>query len=169
MNDKFRHIEPRRWAILVLLLVSASMSFGQDVSTNQVLTLQVFETNKIDINQRALSLVINQASLETGAPVEAVNEDGVLVWLTNGENKKISVATNNASPRFLVKIHALDITGSSAVAAPEVILNDNLTKDLVMGVSKSWGKCKIHLSASAKVADGTGTDTHIITYTITGG
>jgi len=153
---------------LALGALTALPVFAQDASTSQTLTLQVFETNRIDVSQRAVSMVINQASLETGSPVEAVNEDGSLTWLTNGDNKKITVATNNAAPRFLVKVHALDITGSTGVAAPEITLNDNTNRDLVMGVTRSYGKCKIRFVASAKVSDGIGSETHVITYTITG-
>ncbi len=161
--------------ILHILTFAAFVTFmagaahAQESSTTQTLTLQVNETNRIDVSQRSLTMVINQASLETGAPVEAVSDDGNLIWITNGDNKKITVATNNVSPRFLVKIQALDITGSSGVASPEITLKDNTTRDLVMGVSRSWGKCKLRFVASAKVSDGIGTDTHLITYTITGG
>jgi len=164
-----KHIAIRVSVIAGLAILSTALSFGQPASTSQTLTLQVFETNMIDISQRAVTMVINQASLETGAPIEAVNEDGSLIWITNGENKKITVASNNASPRFLVKVGALDISGSTGVASPEVTLNDNTIKDLVVGVTRSWGKCKIRFVASAKISDGIGTETHAITYTITGG
>jgi len=164
-----KHIAIRIWIVAGFAILSTALSFAQPASTNQTLTLQVFETNMIDVSQRAVTMVINQASLETGAPIESVNEDGNLIWITNGDNKKITVATNNASPRFLVKVSALDIAGSSGTAAPEVTLNDNTTKDLVVGVTRSWGKCKIRFVASAKISDGIGTETHAITYTITGG
>lgn len=164
-----RNIATTAATLATLSLLMVASAFGQPASTSQTLTLQVFETNKIDLSQRAVTLVINQASLETGAPIEAINEDGNLIWITNGENKKITVASNNTSPRFLVRVNALDISGSSGVAAPEVTLNDNTIKDLVVGVSRSWGKCKVRFVASAKVSDGVGTETHLITYTITGG
>lgn len=168
MSRSLKHIAPRVSKVVALLWLAAASALGQEGSTSQTLTLQVFETNKIDVSQKAISLVINQASLETGAPVEAVNEDGNLIWLTNGENKKITVVSDNASPRFLVKVNALDITGSTGVASPEVSLNDNTIKDLITGVTRSWGKCKIRFVASAKVSDGTGTESHVITYTVTG-
>ena len=168
MNRRERYIVTRAGILAVLSLMTVASAFGQEATTNQTLTLQVFETNRIDINQRAVTMVIDQASLETGAPIEATNEDGSLFWITNGENKKITVASNNAAPRFLVKVNALDVSGSSGVAAPEVNLNDNTTKDFVVGVSRSWGKCKIRFVASARVSDGVGTETHLITYTITG-
>ena len=168
MKPNNKQIARRIWIAAALSLLTAGSALSQESSTNQTLTLQVFETNRIDISQRAVTMVINQVSLETGSPVEAVNEEGNLTWITNGENKKITVASNNAAPRFLVKVHALDITGSTGVAAPEITMNDNTTRDLVMGVTRSWGKCKIRFVASAKVSDGIGTDTHVITYTITG-
>jgi hypothetical protein len=155
---------------LVLVLLTLSTAVAQEqANTSQILTLQVVETNRIDISQKSLTLVINQASLESGSPVEAVNEDGMLVWLTNGENKKVTVASNNPSPRFLVKMRALDITGGSGSAAADAILNDNTTKDLITGISKSFGRSKVHMAASATVGNGVGTETYTITYTITGG
>lgn len=164
-----KNITLRVSILAALAAVAVGSAFAQDASTTQTLTLQVAETNRIDVSQRSLTMVINQASLETGNPVEATNDDGNLIWITNGENKKITVATNNASPRFLVRVQALDITGSTGVAAPEITLKDNTTRDLVMGITRCWGKCKIRFMASAKISDGVGTETHIITYTITGG
>jgi len=169
MTRNYKNIVHKVQVLLALSFLTGAAVQAQDASASQTLTLQVFETNRIDISQRAMTLVINQASLETGSPVEAVNEDENLIWMTNGENKKITVASNNASPRFEVKMQALDITGSTGVASPEVVLNDNNTKDLVLGVTRSSGKCKIRFVASAKVSDGIGTETHVITYTITGG
>ncbi|MGA3245632.1 MAG: hypothetical protein ABSE41_13515 [Bacteroidota bacterium] len=168
MKRNHKHIALKIWITAAFGILTAGSAFAQDASTSQTLTLQVFETNRIDISQRAVTMVINQASLETGNPVEAVNEDGNLTWITNGDNKKITVASNNSAPRYLVKVHALDITGSTGVAAPEITMNDNTTRDLVMGVTRSYGKCKIRFVASAKVSDGIGTETHVITYTITG-
>ena len=164
------HMAKEIWGTVALVFLTLSSAVAQEqANTSQILTLQVVETNRIDISQKSLTLVINQASLESGAPVEAVNEDGMLVWITNGENKKVTVASNNPSPRFLVKMRALDISGGSGTAAADAILNDNTTKDLINGISKSFGRCKIHMAASAKVSDGIGTETYTITYTITGG
>jgi hypothetical protein len=155
-------------SVALVILTLSTAPAQQQANTSQTLTLQVMETNRIDISQKSLTLVINQASLENGAPVEVVNEDGILIWITNGENKKVTVASNNPSPRFLLKMQALNISGGSGVPASEAVLNDNTTKDLVGGISKSFGKCKIHLAASAKVSDGVGSETYTITYTITG-
>jgi hypothetical protein len=158
------------WGVVSLVFLTLGSALSQQqANTSQVLTLQVVETNRIDISQKSVTLVINQASLESGAPVEAVNEEGVLVWITNGENKKITVASNNASPKFLIKMYALDITGGSGTAAAEALLNDNTTKDLISGLSRSFGRCKIHMAASARVGDGVGTETYTLSYTITGG
>jgi hypothetical protein len=169
MKPKIKKMTLRIPTVAMLVALAVGSTLAQDASTTQTLTLQVTETNRIDVSQRSLTMVINQASLETGNPVEATDDNGNLIWITNGENKKITVATNNAAPRFLVKVQALDITGSTGVAAPEITLKDNTVQDLVMGVTRSWGKCKIRFMASAKVSDGVGTETHLITYTITGG
>ncbi len=153
--------------MLLSLLIAAQLQ-AQETSTEQTLTLQVLEINKIGINKNAITLVIDQASLETGLPLPAVNEEGMLVWITNGDNKKITVASNNPTPRYLVKMVALEVPTEAGTPAPEIILSDNTTKDLVVGISKASAQCKIKLTASAQISDGIGTETHIITYTITG-
>jgi hypothetical protein len=63
---------------------------------------------------------------------------------------------------------ALDVSNSAGVPVPEVILSDNTTKDLVIGVSRASGRCKIKFTAAAKISDGIGSETYIITYTISG-
>lgn len=141
---------------------------GQQSSTDQLLTVQVLEINKITTNNGAVALVIDRSSLQSGMPAQAINETGTLVWVTNGDNKKITVVSSNSSPRFVVKIVALDVSESAGVPAPEAILSDNTTKDLVLGVSKSAGRCKIRFTASGTLSDGVGIETYIITYTITG-
>ena len=126
------HMTREIWGAVALVLLTLSSTVAQEqANTSQILTLQVVESNRIDISQKSLTLVINQASLESGSPVEAANEDGVLVWITNGENKKVTVASNNPSPRFLVKMRALDISGGSGTAAADALLNDNTTNNLV--------------------------------------
>jgi hypothetical protein len=168
MKPDIKNMTKGLWKAAILSFLFSARLFGQQASTEQVLTLQVLEINKIGINNNAVTLIIDQASLENGMPVPAVNEEGVLVWITNGENKKITVASNNPSPRFLVKLVALDVPSSAGVGSPEVILTDNATKDFVIGVSKTTGRCKIKFTAAAKISDGIGSETYIITYTITG-
>ncbi|MEK9139255.1 MAG: hypothetical protein AAB393_19215 [Bacteroidota bacterium] len=168
MKAGIKNMAARWWKATLLSFLFSARLIGQQASTDQVLTLQVLEINKIGINNTAVTLIIDQASLEDGKAIPAVNEEGVLMWITNGENKKITVASNNPSPRFLIKLVALDVPNSAGVAGPEVVLSDNTTKDMVIGVSKTIGRCKVKFTASAKIGDGVGSETYIITYTITG-
>jgi hypothetical protein len=169
MNRRYKNIARAILAVVTPMVLGLTNASAQQATATQVLTLQVVEANKIDISLKAVTLVIDQASIESGSPVEAVNEDGVLVWVTNGDSKKITVVSNNPSPRFQVKLQAVNVAGSAGVAAPEAVLSDNTTKDLISGISRSSGRCKIRMTASAKVANGVGTETYAITYTVTGG
>ena len=169
MKPILRHTAKCSSGLFLLTLVLGTLVQAQEVSTSQILTLEVRELNKISVSNNAVTLTVDQASLESGSPVPAVNSDGLLFWMTNGESKKITVATNNPAPRFLLKVVAEEVANGSGVSAPEVVFNDNSTKDLVLGVSKTSGRCRVRLTASATISDGIGREIHIITYTITGG
>jgi hypothetical protein len=160
-------------AVLLLALLLGVMSprtiEAQVVSARQIITLEVHELNVIDVNMEALTLTIHEADVRAGVPLPAINSDGALFWMTNGENKKITVASNNAAPRFTLKLLAVDIQQSAGVLLPEISLNDAQTKDFIVGVSRTTGRCQIRYTASTQISAGVGRETYIITYTITGG
>lgn len=147
-------------------MVSATVR-AQGVSARQTVTLEVLEMNKIDVNLNALTLIIQEANVQAGVPIPATNSDAALFWMTNGENKKITVASNNAAPRFSLSLLALDVQQSAGVPLPEIALNDAQTKDFIMGVSRTVGRCQIRYTASTLVGAGVGRETYVITYTIT--
>lgn len=166
MNAQLKHIAKGFWRLLLFGVIFSQFVRAQGVSTQQVVTLQVVELNKIGINLNTINLLIDQASFELGQPLPAANSDGTLVWTTNGDNKKITVSSNRTSPRFTLKLLAQPESNVD-IAAPEITLNDNTIHDLVTGVSRRSGKCKIKMTASATLSEGVGAENHVITYTIT--
>lgn len=166
VKARYQHIAKGFWRLLFFGVIFSQFVRAQGVSTQQVITLQVMELNKITVNLNTVHLLIDQASFEQGQPLPAENSAGTLVWTTNGDNKKITVSSNQASPRFTLKLLAQP-ENNADIAAPEITLNDNTIHDLVTGVSRRSGKCRIRLNASATLSDGVGTENHVITYTIT--
>ncbi len=168
-------MKPKRISILlqvllvfVTVLALLETAHAQGASARQVVTLEVLELNRIDINMMSLTLTIQDANAQAGITIPAANSDGVLFWTTNGENKKITVASSNASPRFELKLMAVDVTPRAGVPVPEIIFNDTQTKDFITGVTKTSGRCQIRYTASAPIQAGVGRETYVITYTITG-
>ncbi|HEY6951753.1 MAG TPA: hypothetical protein VI758_05065 [Bacteroidota bacterium] len=159
----------RNLAGSILLLVNlTSFSNAQMSSATQILTLSVKELNAIDLVGGEIDLQINRVSETTNQPLPAENAGSRLLWTSNGENRKITVATNNTAARFSLRIIAKNVSTSGS-SATEVILNGDAPKDLIRSVSRSSGSCTIKYIAAADVSEGTGTEHHLVTYTITGG
>lgn len=168
---KWINIKTLLKAVLVLVLFWASSpgrAVAQGVSARQTVTLEVLELNKIDVNLTSLTLIIQDADVQAGAPLPVTNTDGTLIWMTNGENKKITVASSNAAPRFNLSLAAVNVPQFAGTSVPEVALNNAQTKDLIVGVSKTVGRCQIRFTALTQVGAGVGRETYVITYTITG-
>lgn len=172
MKTMKRNTILKRIPTVLLLALFGAMTPGtveaQGVSARQTVTLEVQELNRIDINLNALTLIIQEANVQSGVPIPATNSDAALFWMTNGENKKITVASSNAAPRFNLSLMAVDVQQSAGVSLPEIPLNDAQTKDFIIGVSRTIGRCQIRYTASTQIGAGVGRETYVITYTITG-
>ncbi len=153
---------------MVLGLLIVPPAFGQKSTARQTITLQVMELNKLDLVGGPLTLQIggvNDGALE---PNPATDASTKLYWTSNGDTRKIAVASNITSPNFILRIEAEKAGNGPGKAEPEVTLSDNAPHDLLVGVERSSGSCTLKFTALANVAAGVGTEQHLITYTITG-
>lgn len=150
-------------ALLILLLQPASQA--QNGKAQQQLIMRVNELSAIDLSVPSLNLIINQAPIE-GDFITASNSDGFLLWTTNGENRKITVASDQPSPRYTLKVLAENISNKGGVAGPEVTLNDDKNHDLILGVSRTAGRCVLRLTAISTLEEGIGSESRLLTYTI---
>ncbi len=162
--------------VLDILVVVAFMgipvtqdSYSQQATSTQVVTLRVMELNKIDLVGGPLTLQINSVNDNTVQPNPATDASTKLFWTSNGDARKIAVGSNVASPRFILRIEAAKSGSGAGIAEPEVTLSDNAPHDLILGVQRSAGSCKLTFTAVAEVEQGIGSESHLITYTITGG
>jgi hypothetical protein len=130
--------------------------------------LQVRELNKIGLIGGPLTLRIGSLSEDALKPDVAVNASTKLLWTSNGDNRKIAVASNITSPRFILRIRAEQLSPGAGIAEPEVTLKDNEPRDLILEVRRSAGSCTLKFTAAADAEQGVGSESHLITYTITG-
>jgi hypothetical protein len=146
--------------VFAAALASAAMA---GPTASHTVTVQVNAINELGLTGGNITLTISTATAGQ-EPDPATNTACTLAWTTNQANRKITVATNLASPTFTLKVLAQSVTGGSA--APEVTLTNTAT-DFVTGVAKTIGGCTLGYTASATAAQGTGSDVHTVTYTLT--
>jgi hypothetical protein len=149
-------------AALIGLTASAATAAQ---TANHTVTVQVNAINELALTGGNVTLTISTATAGQ-QPDSATNSTCTLAWTTNQANRKITVATNLASPLFTLQVLAQSVSGGTA--APQVTLSTTAA-DFVTGVSKTVGTCTLGYTASATAAQGTGSDVHIVTYTLTAG
>jgi len=154
--------------VLMGMIVSERVC-SQQASSTQVVTLRVMELNTIDLIGGPLTLQINSVNDNAGQPNPAIDASTKLLWTSNGDARKIAVGSDLASPRFILKIAAEKSGSGTGIAQPEVTLSDNSPHDLILGVQRSAGSCSLRFTALATSEEGTGSESRLITYTITGG
>jgi len=149
---------------VILGLIGLAMAANTDFHT---VTVTVEAINEAAITGGDLTLTINTATAGQ-EPDDAVdNTTCDLDWTTNEATKKITVETNLAAPTYTLKVVAQNVTGGTAAA--EVTLSTTGADDFVTGVATTTGGCDLQYTASATAAQGTGSDVHTVTYTLTDG
>lgn len=167
MRALIQHIAIRLRRMLLLALFSPAALLAQPALTTQELTLQVMEVNKIDVSRRALALVVDHSSKATGEVFVVENQDGALIWTTNGSQKKITIASSTGSTRYTLKIVASMRDGSTQSTGPEITILDEQSHDLLVGLPRGAGRCSIKYVATASLERGPGSEVQTLTYTIT--
>ena len=150
--------------LAVLLLAFAASEAAAGSTDSHTVTVTVTAINEIGITGGNITLTISSATPGQDPDDATDNTTCDLDWTTNETAKKITVETNLASPTFTLKVVAENVTGGTA--ASEVTLSDTAT-DFVTGIATTTGGCDLAYTASATAEDGTGSDVHTVTYTLT--
>ena len=146
-----------------LALILAGVAIAADSDNHQV-TVTVAAINELAISGGPVTLTINSATAGSEPDDATDNTTCDLLWTTNQASKKITVATDLTPQKFTLKVVAQSVTGGSA--ASEVTLSTT-AQSFVTGVATTTGGCDLAYTASATAAQGTGSDGHTVTYTIT--
>jgi hypothetical protein len=152
-----------RMVLCVLLAALAAAVALAGPSASHTVTVRVVPITEITLTGGNITLTASAATAGQ-QPDPATNTACGLAWTATSANAKITVATSLASAGFTLKVVAQGVTGGAA--APEVTLS-NTAADLVTGAGKATGACTLRYAASATAAQGTGSDVHIVTYTLT--
>lgn len=155
---------------LLLLFLSLSVLWREAPaqvygSDNHTVTVTVATITNIQVSSGSVSLTITGAGVPAGQDqMTAVDQTTTLLWGVNSANRKVTVNTNLVSPLFALKLLALNPT-SPGTAAPEVTLSTTPT-DFLLNIGRSTGTCSLRYTGVALASQGTGTDTHTITFTV---
>ena len=153
-------------AFICCIFIFIFTGLGQATDTDQhQVTVQVNAINEVALDGGDINLVINSATAGSNPDDAVDNSSCDLRWTTNEASKKITVQSSLGSPTFTLKVVAQNVSGGTA--ASEVTLGTTAA-DFVTGVSLTTGSCDLQYTASATAANGTGSDVHTVTYTITG-
>jgi len=133
-------------------------------SAAHTVTVQVSVITAVQVAGGSVSLNISNANVVAGQDqMTAVDQSTSLLWGTNSSARKISVATNLAAPKFTLQLFALNPTQGTAAA--QVTLS-TIAHDLVLNIGRSTGSCTLQYTGTALASQGTGNDTHVITFTV---
>jgi hypothetical protein len=106
-------------------------------------------------------------------PVSVTDESKQLEWTTLETDpvKKIIVQTSLGTPKFTLKVTAVNVTSGDGNGAGEITLSttpSNLVEDIPAGILVTDpGSCSLRYTAAATAAGGANTDNHTVTFTIT--
>ena len=150
-------------ALAMAVALPASTAVAANTDSHAV-TVTVSAINEVAITGGAVSLTISTAT--AGSEPDAASDSATadLAWTTNEASKKITVESDLATPNFSLQVTAGTVSGGTSAGAVSV---SNVATDFVTGIGTTVGSCDLEYSASATAADGTGSDAHTITYTLT--
>ncbi len=158
----------KRLSIVVLLFGLFLFSDNLTAQTaNHTVTVTVSAINEVAITGGNFTLTINTATGGSDPDSKTDNTTCDLNWTTNEATKKITVGTSIITPNFTLTVEAINISGGTAAAA--VTLSGASAQDFVTGISTTVGTCDLEYIGSATAAQGTGSDAHTVTYTLTAG
>jgi len=136
--------------------------YGSDFHT---VTVTVATITAVQVSSGSVSLSITGAGAVAGQDqMTVVDQTTNLLWGVNSANRKITASTNLVAPQFALKLVALNPTQGTAM--PEVTLSTTAS-DFLLNIGRSSGTCTLRYTGVALASQGTGTDSHTITFTVT--
>jgi hypothetical protein len=118
-----------------------------------------------------VNLVISSATAGQ-QPDPVTNETAQLNWTTLVADpiKKIVASTNQGSPHFTLTLRAIGVNSGHGTALGQIAVTP-VPADLIGSIPADItagdpGQCSLRYTASATAANGTGTDSHTVTFTI---
>ena len=152
-------------SFLILTIFSSASLVSQRSVSNQVVTLEVLELNKVTVSNELLALE-SPGYGDTMPEASVVTAQTRLVWTSNGDFRKISVASKQASSSCIVRVNLQEMNGHIGPKR-ELELKDASTHDFIRRLSRSAGSCGIRFSVYMSDPRGTQAHVHSMIYTVT--
>jgi hypothetical protein len=155
-------------ALAVAVMVTGWLPRGPrlhaDTSASHTVTVRIAPISAVAVTGGDVTLTLSQASPSIG---EATASDATtcdLHWMTNQPDQKITVASDLVSPRFGLKVEALNATGGRGTGEVTLSMTD---QDFVVDVEPGKGRCDLSYTATTDDLAAGGSDVHSVIYTIT--
>ncbi len=153
-------------AIAMLFLgILPKSAFGQiyGTTTNKI-TVKVQTITIVQITGSIVNLTVSGSNAIAGQnQMMTTDQTSALSWGINSSLKKITVNTSLAAPKFTLQLVAVNPTVGTAAAQVTLSTTAN---DLLLNIGRSSGSCSLLYTAIALASQGTGTDSHTITFTV---
>lgn len=152
--------------LLTLTVVLGGVAKGQTYGTDfHRVTVQVSQVTVVQVSSGTVSLSISGANAVAGQNAMTVTDLSTsFLWGTNVSQRKVTAQTNLAAPLFSLKVLAVNPT--QGTAAPEVTLSTT-AQDFLTNIGKSSGTTQLQYTGVALASQGTGSDAHTVTFTVT--
>ncbi|MBI3585640.1 MAG: hypothetical protein HY088_00735 [Ignavibacteriales bacterium] len=133
-------------------------------SASHTITVVVNTITMVSVSSGTVSMTITGTGVIAGQnQMTVANSATSLLWGVNSSLKKITAQTNLVAPLFAMKL--LAVSPTQGTAAPEITLSTTAT-DLLTNIGRSKGSCTLQYTGVALASQGTGTDSHTITFTV---
>jgi hypothetical protein len=128
------------------------------------MTVTVQAITVLQVSAGIVNLSISGSNAIAGQDQMMVtDQSSSLLWGTNSSLRKITVKTNLAAPKFTLKVVSVNPTVGRATA--EATLSTTAT-DFLINIGRSSGSGALLYTGIALASQGTGTDSHTITFTV---
>jgi hypothetical protein len=166
LSISFLQAMPRAILILLILVLAvtppARAQYGSAVNG---VTVNVNAITQIRVIGGAVAFNITDAIVVAGQNTMTLTSSATqLQWATNSGLRKVTVQTNLGAPKFTLRLLASAPT--QGTAAPEVTMS-TVPTDLMLNIGRTLGSAVLQYTAVALATQGTGTDIHTITFTVT--
>jgi len=152
------------WLLLAVIFGPRMEVLAQANTTSHTVSVQVGVITVLQVDIGTVNLSITGATIAAGQDqMSATDQSSRLLWGINSSGRKITAASNLAVPRYTLKLAAVNPT--QGAAASEITLNA-IPKDLLLSVGRSTGSCTLRYTGIALASQGTGSDSHLITFTV---
>ena len=153
-------------ALFLILAANPRAAYSQVYTDSHTVTVSVATVNILLITGGSVSLSLGAGNVTAGVDLmgPVTNTATTLLWGFNSSLRKVTVNTNLATQKYILKV--LAVAPTQGTAAPEVTLSTTAA-DFLTNTGRSSGSCTLQYRGYALASVGTGTpDSHTITFTV---